>query len=247
MISLWHWAGCGGALGARWSPRAPWHFACQAAFGDIDVAFAWEAWRLATSNYVLRGRRGIYYGTGLRLVARLGLVGRRGAAALCVAGVALMELGWVWWCAWAPGGRPGRRGTLRGGRGAWRLRPSFGVAGVALGDIHDLVTDNFVTHNLSHLSLTCNFIAHSFVTHNSFAQYFFHTHLSHTQLCHPQLCHTHNLSHTSLSHATSLSHTSLSHTTLSHSSFTHNFVTHHLSHTHTHAALSHTTLSHTTF
>ena len=34
---LSHWAGCGGALGRRWSPVAPRHF-------------AWQAWRLATST-----------------------------------------------------------------------------------------------------------------------------------------------------------------------------------------------------
>ena len=41
----------------------------------MDLHFAWQA----------RGRRGTY-GTGLALVARLGLAG---AAAVCVAGVAL--------------------------------------------------------------------------------------------------------------------------------------------------------------
>ena len=33
--------------------------------------FAWQAWHLVTSTFVLRGRRGTY-GTGLALVARLG-------------------------------------------------------------------------------------------------------------------------------------------------------------------------------
>ena len=59
------------------------------ALGDIDRHFAWQAWRLVTSTFTLRGRRGTY-GTGLVLVTRLG-----------------------------PGGRRGRRGTLRGRPGTW--------------------------------------------------------------------------------------------------------------------------------
>ena len=53
--------------------------------------FAWQAWHLATSTFVSRGRRGTY-GTGLALVALgLGLVAGD-AAALCVAGVALGDI-----------------------------------------------------------------------------------------------------------------------------------------------------------
>ena len=55
---------------------------------------------------------------------------------LCVAGVALMALGWLWWRPSAPFGRRWRRGTLRGRRGTWRHPPSFHVAGVALGDMN---------------------------------------------------------------------------------------------------------------
>ena len=65
--------------------------------GDIHLRFAWQAWHLATSTFVLRGRRGTY-GTGLALVARLGgLVAARDAAALCVAGVALGDIH-LWLC-----------------------------------------------------------------------------------------------------------------------------------------------------
>ena len=53
----------------------------------------------------------------------------------CVAGVALMALGWLWWRAWAGSGRRWHRGTLRGRRGPWWHPPSFRVAGVALGHI----------------------------------------------------------------------------------------------------------------
>ena len=42
------------------------------ALGDMDLHFAWEGWHLVTWIVTLRGRRGTY-GTGLALVARLGL------------------------------------------------------------------------------------------------------------------------------------------------------------------------------
>jgi len=116
--------------------------------------FAWQGWHLATSTFVLRGRRGTY-DTGLDLVARLGAISRpRLAAALCVAGVVLGDLdlrfcvagvalgdidlrfawqvwhlktlGWIWWRAWAP----------LVARGAVALC----LAGVALGDIELRVT-----------------------------------------------------------------------------------------------------------
>ena len=98
-----------------------------------------------------------------------------------------------------------------------------------------LVTHNFVTHNLlpttlSHTHTTCHtqLVTRNFVTHNLSP-----TTLSHTT-CHPQLCHTqlvtHNLSPTTLSHTTC--HPQLCHTQL---------VTHNLSPT----TLSHTTLCHT--
>ena len=92
------------------------------ALGDVDLRFAWEAWRLLTSTFVLCGRRGTY-GTGLDLVARLGPVTRRGtlrgrsgawrhSPSFCVTGMHLvtstfglrggLALGWIWWRAWGP-------------------------------------------------------------------------------------------------------------------------------------------------
>ena len=44
--------------------------------------FAWQAWHLATSTFVSRGRRGTWQHQ--------------------LPGVALMALGWVWWRAWGP-------------------------------------------------------------------------------------------------------------------------------------------------
>ena len=117
-------------------------------------------------------------------------------------------------------------------------------------------THNFVTHRLSHTSLSPTIFhppsfTHIFVTHH-LSHIFVTHHLSHTSLSptifHTHLCHplsfthvfvthhlfthifvTHHLSLTSLS---PIFHTHLCHT----SSFTHIFVTHHLSHT----SLSHT-------
>ena len=65
----------GGALGASWSRMTPRHF-CVAgmALSDTHLRFAWQAWHLVTSTFVLRGRRGTYW-TGLGLVARLGPLG----------------------------------------------------------------------------------------------------------------------------------------------------------------------------
>ena len=74
------------------------------ALGDIHVPFASQTWHFATSTF--------HWRAWSPLVAR-------GAAALCVAGVARMALGWIWW-----------RALIA--RGAAALC----VAGVALGDIH---------------------------------------------------------------------------------------------------------------
>ena len=112
---LWHWAGSGGALGSQWTPLSPW-------------LFAWQAWHLAASTCILRGRRGTW----------------RHRRAFCVAGVALCGIdvhsAWQAWHLrhWAgSGGALGSqsRGCLRGRRGAWRYRPPLCVAGLALGDI----------------------------------------------------------------------------------------------------------------
>ena len=95
-----------------WAPLAARGAAalCMAgvALAHINFRFAWQAWRLATSTFVLRGRRGPY-DTGLDLVARLGAVSR-----------------------------PWRRGTVHGRRGTCSHQLSFCVAGVALAHMHQL-------------------------------------------------------------------------------------------------------------
>ena len=69
-----------------------------AAFGVAGVA-------LGDMTFTLRGRRGTW----------------RHGSSLCVAGVALVALGWLWWRAWVPVDAVGAA--------------AFGVAGVALGDM----------------------------------------------------------------------------------------------------------------
>ena len=81
--------------------------------------FAWQAWHLATHPFVLRDRRGTW------------------RPSFCVAGVALMALGWLRWRAWtglvagdaAALCLAGHLATypfvLRDRRGTWRRIPSF--------------------------------------------------------------------------------------------------------------------------
>ena len=304
----------GGALGPGFGAGAPRHF-------------AWQAWHLVTSTFVSRGRRGTnshllsFCVAGVPLMVLGGALGpgfgARGAASLCVAGVALgdihLRFTWQTWHKLTSTivlrGRRDTHGTV------WRAWSGFVargaaplcVAGVALGDIHlrftwqawhkltpfhtQLCHPPSFTHHLSHTTLSptifdtpsfthhlCNtpsfthhllhptlsnsifdtpsfthrFVTHHFVTpsfttpsstHHLSPPHFSHTTLSHTIFDTPSFTQhfaTHRLSHTTLSHA--LFHTGLSPTpSFSTPSFTHHFVTHHLSPHHP----SHTTLSHT--
>ena len=152
---LSYWAGSGGALGFG-AVVAVAVCVAGVALGDIDRHFACQVWYLATWTCILRGRRGTYR-TGLAPVLGLApwsppplawqawhlatsivtLRGRRGTwrhrRAFCVAGVALIVLGWLRWCAWV--GFGGRRHRLRGRHGTWRHRSPLCVAGVVLGDM----------------------------------------------------------------------------------------------------------------
>ena len=130
------------------------------ALGNIHLRLVWQAWYLATSTFVLRGRCGPY-GTGLGLVALLGSPWSPVTPAtprhFCVAGVALgdIHLRFVPWQNWYWATSTfvlrSRRGTYAAFAGsAWRaphlfvthhlshtVTPRhFCVASVALGDIH---------------------------------------------------------------------------------------------------------------
>ena len=101
------------------------------ALGDMDLHFAWQAWHL--------------YGTGLALVARLGLAG---TAAVCVASAALgdidLHLAWQAWhlATWTF--------TLRGRRGTYgtglALVAHLGLAGVAAVCVAGAASDNIDLH-----------------------------------------------------------------------------------------------------
>ena len=74
---LWRWAGSGGVLGQRLGAvDAAAHCVAGVALGEVHHHFAWQAWRLVTSAFVSRGRRSTY-GTGLAVVARLGVAWAR--------------------------------------------------------------------------------------------------------------------------------------------------------------------------
>ena len=74
------------------------------ALGAIHGDLVWRAWHLVTSTFT------------------------------CVAGVALITMGWLWWRARLPG-PPWRRSFLRGRHGTWWHPRWLCIAGVALGDI----------------------------------------------------------------------------------------------------------------
>ena len=196
--------------------------------------FAWQAWDLATSTFVLRGRRGTW----------------SHPPSFCVASVALMALGWLW-CgpvlvagdaaalcvAGVALGDIHRRFTWQ----VWHLETSTFVLRGRRGTIFDTpaFTHHFVTHHLSHTIFHTQLCHPPSFTHHlshttlspdifdipSFTYHFtpnFVTHhlsrtIFHTPLCHPPSL-THHLSHTifhsQLCHTPSLTH-HLSHTTLS--------------------------------
>ena len=110
---LRHWAGSGGVLrrGTLRARRGTWRKR-----GTWRHRFAWQAWHLATSTFVLHGRRGAsrHPTFGLAPVARLDAVGRA---------VMPRHFAWQAWHLATP------TFTLHGRRGTWR-HP------VALGGIH---------------------------------------------------------------------------------------------------------------
>ena len=211
--------------------------------------FAWQGWHKLTSTIVWRGRCGTD-GTGWRAWSDLVA---RDAAALCVAGVAQTHIyqrfAWqTWHKLTSTIVLRGKRGTDGSGCRAWSDLVAFHIQ-----LCHTLsFTDNFVTHHLSHTTLS-HTIFHIQLCHTpSFPHNFVTHHLSHTTLSHTifhiQLCHTLSFTHNFVTHH-------LSHTTLSHTffhiqvchipSFKHNFVNHHLSHTTLSHTIFHTHLCHT--
>ena len=131
--NCWHWAGSGGALGSH---LVPW----------ARPLFAWQGWHLATSTVTLRGRRGTW----------------RHRSPLCVTGVALMALDWLW-C-------------------------HTKLFHTILSQIH--FTHNFVTHNsLAHNFVTYITFTHKLLHTTLSHTTLLHTTLLHTQT-HTTLSHT---------------------------------------------------------
>ena len=200
---LWHWAGSGGALGSQLAPWSP-------------QLFAWQAWRLATSTFTLRGRRGTWWHPRCKWIISLkydfvththnfvthnlshtSLPHATSPSHLCHAQFCHTH---TQLC----------RAQLFHTQLCHKQLCHTQLCHTQLFHTHNFVTDKFVTHN----SFT-----HNFVT-NNLSQLPFHTR---TTFCHVQLFVIYNLSHTSLSQ-----------TTLSH---THNFVTGNLSHNPSHTTV----------
>ena len=117
---LWHWAGSGGALGSQlmqWTPRL----------------FAWQAWYLATSS-VDSAWCGTWRHVRTLLFAWQAVLGDI-ERAFCVAGVALMALGWLWWRAWVPVDTMEAAAVCAAGVVLGDIERRFCVAGAALGDM----------------------------------------------------------------------------------------------------------------
>ena len=142
--------------------------------------FAWQAWHLVTSTFVLRGRRGTnshrpsFGVAGVALMALGGALGprlvARDAAALCVAGVALGDIHLRFaWQAWR---NLTSTDVLCGRCGTNSHPPSFCVAGVALMALGGALGPGLVARDASNTSSVTRSIFHA------------------------QLCHTHNYIHT---------------------------------------------------
>ena len=215
-VALWHWAGSGGALGARWSPGVLRHFV---ALGDIHLHFAWQVrrlWHWAGSGGALgahwspRAPRPAICVAGEALGdTHLHLAWRgmwRQPPTFCAAGVALMALGCFAWQAWHLATStyvfPGRRGTCS-------HQPSFCLAGVELGDIHAASEPISLKYDFPHIFVS-GFLFVVLYPVRSFRPSVRSSRPPPLFLT--QLCHTPTLSHT-IFH-TQLCHTTLSHTTL---------------------------------
>ena len=191
---VWHWAGSGGALGShvpRWSPRLfawqAWHLETSIFVSRGRRGTWWHppsfhvagvVLDLLTHNLFIHNlltRNLLTHNLHTYNYSRRRGTWRHGSS-LCVAGVARMALGWLWWRARFPR--------------AHVVAAAFCVAGVALGDIHlrftwqawYLVTSTFVsrgrrgtrlllTHNLfTHNLLTYNLLTHNLHTYNLLPQ-----------------------------------------------------------------------------
>ena len=194
------------AVGRRWSPLV----------ARGAGALCGQAWHLATSTCVWRGRRGAC-GTGLALVTRLVAVsregrrstlrGRRGTCShppsFCVAGDIYLRLAWHAWHLWHWAGSGSAlcyfvtsAFQLRGRRiRTWAHPPWLRVAGMALMALGSALSHVTLSHTtpshatLSHTTVSQKTLSQTTLSHT---QSLTHTHttLSYVQLWHIELFHT---------------------------------------------------------
>ena len=125
-----------------WRHSSSFHVA-GVVLGDIHLRFTWQAW-YSTYSHTTCSHATYSHATYSRTTCTHTTYSRRRrtwryGSSLCVAGVARMALGWLWWRARFPRARV--------------VAAAFCVAGVALGDIHlrftwqawHLVTSTFVS------------------------------------------------------------------------------------------------------
>ena len=134
-----------------WRHSSSFHVA-GVVLGDIHLRFTWQAWYSTYSHTTCSHTTYLHATYSRTTCTHTTYSCRRGTwrhgSSLCVAGVARMALGWLWWRARFPRARV--------------VAAAFCVAGVALGDIHlrftrqrwYLVTSTFVSRGRRGARLT---------------------------------------------------------------------------------------------
>ena len=192
----------------------------RSTFGSWDALMAlgwqaWQAWHLATSTFVLRGRRGTWWHPRFKWVhlSQIRLCHTQLCHAQSVTSLFHMQLYRTQLCQ-----------TQLFRTQLFHTQLSHTQLCHTQSFTHTHTSLSHAT-SLSHTSLSHNFVTHNFVTHNFVTHNLSYTALSETTLSyttsHTQLFHSQFFTHNSFTH-------NLSHTTLSH---THNFLTHNSSHT----------------
>ena len=118
-----------------WRHSSSFHVA-SVVLGDIHLRFTWQAW-YSTYSHTTYSHATYSHATYSRTTCTHTTYSRRRrtwryGSTLCVAGVARMALGWLWWRARFPRARV--------------VAAAFCVAGVALGDIHLVVLGDVHLH-----------------------------------------------------------------------------------------------------
>ena len=227
---LWHWVGSGGALGHPWRRHGAAFCVADVALRIICLHFAWQTWHYMRSTFALCGRRGAWWH---------GLL-------LCVAGVALMALRWLWRRAWSAHGavmpRPFAWQTCHFETSALTLRRRRG----AMWDptslcVVDMALDNMDYYFAWQVWYVWHWVGSGGALGQPWRRDAAAFCVAGIALRDISLRPTFTL-HTTCTHTTctyiTCTYTTYSHTTYSHNLHTHNLLTHNL---HTHTTYSHTT------